>query len=239
VPDQRALLRGRLASAIDGIADVAQQLGPQVTHATAPPLPPPPVESVGRPWTLAAAMEPIPVAAADRGAPTRSTMPLRPPEPPPLLGHHRSRLPLTILGSSLLGILLIAGLVIHVFGGSPASQPPAHAGEQISLTGVRPVATAPAQGGASPTTQISFPAKTSVVDIEVNSGGAAGQGPVQVAVALGQPGQVISENAYVLAQSGDTVVPLTPPGALFAPGDYTVTITYRGELLGSTTFSIR
>jgi hypothetical protein len=233
VPDQRSLLRGRLASAIDGITDVAQQLGPQVTQATAPPLPPPPLESVGRPWTLAAAMEPIPVPAADR-----SMSPLRPPEPPPLLAHHASRLPRAVIGSSLLGILLIAAVAVRLLSGSPGVQSPAHVTQQISLTGVRPVATAAVQAGASPTTQVSFPAKTSVVDIEVNSGSSAGQQPVEVAVALGHPAQIISENAYVLAQSGDTVVPLMPPGASFAPGDYTVTITYRGALLGSTSFSV-
>jgi hypothetical protein len=234
VPDQRELLRGRLASAIDGITDVAQQLGPQVTKATAPALPPPPLESVGRSWTLAAAMEPIPIPA-----PPRSTAPLRPPEPPPLLEHHASRHPLAIIGSGLVGILLIAGVAVRLLNGSAAVHPQTHATQQISLTGVRPVATAAAQGGASPTTQVSFPAKTPVVDIEVNSGGAAGQQPVEISVALGHPAQIITENAYVLAQSGDTVVPLTPPGAAFAPGDYTVTITYRGALLGSTSFSVR
>jgi hypothetical protein len=72
----------------------------------------------------------------------------------------------------------------------------------------------------------------------VNSANAAGQQPVEIAVALGHPAQTISENSYVLAQSGDTVVPLTPPGAEFAPGDYMVTITYRGALLGATSFSV-
>lgn len=234
MPDQRALLRGRLASAIDGIADVAQQLGPQVTKATAPAPPPPPLELIGRAWTLAAAMEPILVPA-----PPRSTAPLRPPEPPPLPEHHPSRLPLAIIGSSLVGILVIGGVALHLLTGSAAVHPQTHATQQISLTGIRPVATAAAQDGASPTTQVSFPAKTPVVDIEVNSGGAAGQEPVEIAVALGHPAQIITENAYVLAQSGETLVPLTPPGASFAPGDYTVTITYRGTLLGSTSFSVR
>jgi hypothetical protein len=233
VADQRSLLRGRLASAIDDVAGVAQELGPQVTRATAPPLPPPPAETVGRPWTLAAAMEPIPAPAL-----LRSTAPLRPPEPPPLPEHHASRLPL-VIGASLLGLLLIAGVAIHMFSGGSAVSPPAHTTQQISLTGVRPVATAATQGGASPTTQVSFPASTSVVNIEVNSGGTAGQEPVEIAVGLGHPAQTITQNAYVLAPSGDTVVPLTPPGASFAPGDYTVTITYRGALLGSTTFSVR
>jgi hypothetical protein len=227
------MLRGQLASAIDGIADVAQQLGPQVTKATAPTPPPPPLESVGRPWTLAAAMEPIAVPAPDR-----SMTALRPPQPPPLPEHHASRLPLAVLGSSLLGVVLIGAVAIRMVIGSPASQSPAHVTEQISLTGVRPVATAAAQPGASPVTQVSFPAKTSVIDIEVNSGSAAGQQPVEIAVALGHPPQTITENAYVLNQSGDTVVPLMPPGASFAPGDYTVTITYRGALLGATSFSV-
>ncbi len=152
--------------------------------------------------------------------------------------HHASRLPLAIIGSSLVGVLLIAGLAIRLFTSSTAAEPPAHGIQQISLTGVRPVATAAAPGGASPITQVSFPARTAVVDIEVNSGGAAGQQPVEIAVALGHPSQTITANAYVLDPSGDTVVPLTPPGASFAPGDYTVTISYRGTVLGSTTFSV-
>jgi hypothetical protein len=233
MPDQRALLRGRLASAIDGISDVAQQLGPQVTQAIAPALPPPPPESVGRPWTLAAAMEPIAVSAPDP-----SMAALRPPQPPPLLEHHASRLPGAVIGASVLGVLLIAAVAIRMVIGGPAVHSPAPVTQQISLTGVRPVATAAAQAGSSPVTQVSFPAKTSVIDIEVNSGGAAGQQPVEIAVSLGHPAQTISENAYVLDQSGDTVVPLMPPGASFAPGDYTVTITYRGALLGATSFSV-
>jgi hypothetical protein len=143
------------------------------------------------------------------------------------------------MGSSLIGILVIVGIAIHVFTGGAAVSPQNHVIQQISLTGVRPVAPAATHVGASPTTQVSFPARTSVVDIEVNSGGAAGQEPVEIAVALGHPAQTITENAYVLAQSGDTVVPLTPPGVSFAPGDYTVTISYRGALLGSTAFSVR
>jgi hypothetical protein len=78
-----------------------------------------------------------------------------------------------------------------------------------------------------------------VVDIEVNSGGAAGQTPVQVVVTAGQPAQTIIQNDYVLSPSGDTVIPLASPGGTFAPGDYSVTITDKGELLGSTSFSVR
>jgi hypothetical protein len=239
VPDQRSLLRGRLANAIDDVADVAQHLGPPATHATAPTPPPPPLESVGRAWTLEAAMEPIPDPVAARVDTIRSTSSLRPPEPPPYPEHHASRAPLVIIGSSLLGILLVIGVAVRLFSGGAAVQAPPHATEQISLTGVRPVATAAAQAGAVPVTQVSFPAKTPVVNIEVNSGGTAGQEPVEIAVSLGEPAHTISKNEYVLSQSGDTVIPLSPPGSSFAPGNYSVTITYRGALLGSTSFAVR
>ena len=106
--------------------------------------------------------------------------------------------PLVIIGSSLLGILLVVGVAIRLFSGGAAVQAPPHATEQISLTGVRPVATAAAQAGAVPVTQVSFPAKTPVVDIEVNSGGTAGQEPVEIAVSLGEPAHTISKNEYVL-----------------------------------------
>ena len=55
---------------------------------------------------------------------------------------------------------------------------------------------------------------------------------------VGQPAQTIIENAYVLSQSGNTVIPLTAPGGVFAPGDYAVTITYKGALVGSTAFAV-
>ena len=71
-----------------------------------------------------------------------------------------------------------------------------------------------------------------MVDIEVNSGGSAGQAPVHVVVALGQTAQTIIQNDYVLSPTGATVIPLTPPGGGFAPGNYSVTITYGGELVG-------
>jgi hypothetical protein len=239
VPDQRSLLRGRLASAIDDVADVASHLGPQVTKASAPSPPPPPLQSVGRPWTLAAAMEPIsPPAAVERGASAQATMPSMAPEPP-ALEHHRSRLHLAVIGSGLLGVALIAVVAIHLLDVGAGVQPPAHPSAQITLTDVRPLASAASADGVVPATQVSFPPKTSVVDIEVGSGRAAGDAPVQIAVALGDPAQTITNNAYVLNQSGSTVIPLTPPTPQFAAGEYTVTITYRGALLGSTEFSIQ
>jgi hypothetical protein len=233
VPDQRSLLRGRIANAIDDVVDVASQLAPQVTKATAPvPPSPPSLESAGRPWTLAAAMEPV--SAPIQGAPEYS--PSRPLAPPPPPAHHRSRLPFAVIGSSFL--VLVAVIAVHLLNTGTAVQAPTHSIGQISLTGVRPVASAPAAGGAVPVTQVSFPAKTTVVDIEVNSGGAAGQAPVQVVVTVGQPAQTVIANAYVLNQSGSTVIPLTPPGGVFAPGDYSVTITYKGAPVGSTEFAV-
>ncbi|HVC42212.1 MAG TPA: hypothetical protein VND54_09565 [Candidatus Saccharimonadales bacterium] len=238
MPDQRSLLRGRLAAAIDGVVDIAARLGPPVTNAKAPPPPPPPLESIGRPWTLAAAMEPVLAPVVERVPPPRAMLPQAPPEPPPPLEHHRSRTPLVILGSSVASVVMIAVLAIRLLQGGAAVRAPANPPAEIALTGVRPVASAPAAGGALPVTQVSFPAKTPVVDIEVNSGGAAGQAPVQVVVTVGQPAQTIIQNDYVLSPSGDTVIPLAPPGGTFAPGNYAVTITDRGELLGSTVFSV-
>lgn len=235
MPDQRSLLRGRLASAIDGVVDVAARLGPPVTQAKAPPPQPPAPESIGRRWTLAAAMEPV---RAPVVAPPHASLPLRPPEPPPPPGHHLSRTPFAIAGSSLIGLVLIAVIAVRLLHGGAAVPAPSPARGEISLTGVRPVASAPAAGSAVPATQVSFPARTSVVDIEVNSGGSAGQAPVQVVVTLGQPAQTIIQNAYVLSPTGATVIPLTPPGGGFAPGNYAVTITYSGELVGSTEFAV-
>ena len=237
MPDQRALLRGRLAVAIDGVADVASRLGPPVTRATAPPPPSPPLESVGRPWTLAAAMEPLPSPVVEAAPPPRASLAVAPPEPLPPLEHHRSRWPFAIIGSSFLGLVLIAAITIRVLSGGTVVHPPGSSTGKIALTGVRPVAAAPSVAGALPATQVSFPAKTAVVDIEVNSGGAAGA-PVHVVVTIGQPAQTIIQSDYVLSQSGDTVIPLALSGGAFAPGNYSVTITYRGALLGSTAFAV-
>jgi hypothetical protein len=184
-------------------------------------------------------MEPVLPPVLEYGAPPlRGTIPLRPPQPPPPLQHHRWGTPLVIIGSGLLGAALIAMVAIRLLQAGATVQTPTHITQQIALTGVRPVAAAPPAAGVAAETQVSFPAKTSVVDIEVNSGAAAGQAPVQVAVALGDPAETIIQNAYVLNPTGDTVIPLTPPGAAFAPGDYTVTISYRGALLGSTAFAV-
>jgi hypothetical protein len=236
VPDQRSILLGRLASAIDGAADAASRLGPPATQAKAPPPVPPSLESVGRPWTLAAAMEPIATPVVQAAAQLGTTQASRPPEPPPPLEHHRSRLPLAVIGSSIVALVLIAIVGAHVLGGAP-EHGPGRAIQQISLTGVRPVA-APAASGVVPPTQVSFPAGTTVVDIEVNSGGAAGQAPVHILVTVGQPAQTFIQNDYVLNQAGTTVIPLTPPGGKFAPGEYLVTITYKGTILGSTAFAV-
>jgi hypothetical protein len=170
--------------------------------------------------------------------PSRASLSLRPPEPPPPPEHHFSRTPVAIIGSSLIGLVLIAVIAVHLLQGGAAVQAPSPARGEISLTGVRPVASAPAAGSAVPVTQVSFPARTAVVDIEVNSGGAQGQAPVQVVVTLGLPAQTIIQNDYVLSPTGATVIPLTPPGGGFAPGNYSVTISYRGELLGSTVFAV-
>ncbi|HEY8673057.1 MAG TPA: hypothetical protein VIM76_04795, partial [Candidatus Dormibacteraeota bacterium] len=64
MPDQRSLLLGRLATAIDGVSDVAARLDPPAAPAVAPS---PPSAPSARPWTVAAAMEPVAAARADQG----------------------------------------------------------------------------------------------------------------------------------------------------------------------------
>src|SRR5471032_3262385 len=102
--DQRALLLGRLASAIDGVADAASRLAPPATRPPAPS--PPPLTPRGRAWTLAAAMEPIHAPSRERAA-LRASFPMPPPAPPPPMQHHRSGLPAVVIGSTLLGIVLV------------------------------------------------------------------------------------------------------------------------------------
>jgi hypothetical protein len=116
MPDQRALLLGRLASAIDGVADVASRLGAPAPAAEtkAPVAPKPPLESVGRPWTLAAAMEPIATPTLERGVPAGATfLGSTHAAPPPPPEHHRSTKPLAIFGLSIVAIILLSLGALH------------------------------------------------------------------------------------------------------------------------------
>ncbi len=241
MPDQRALLRGRLASAIDAIADVASGLEPpQVGPAHASP--PPPPAPVGRPWSMAAAMEPIGAPPVERfpspGTPPPPPPPTAPPPPDPP-GRH---LPTAIIGSSLLALIVAAVVVLRLLpGASPALLPSAPRGPtgHVALTAVRPVAPITSGGGATLPTQVSFPAGTATVDIEVSSGGATVQAPVSVSVSVGQPARTVIDATYLLNPSGETVITLTPAGGAFAPGDYSVAITAGGLRLGATAFDVR
>lgn len=143
-----------------------------------------------------------------------------------------------VIGSTLLGLVLVVFVLVRVLSGTPGAARPPDVTGPIALTGVRPVSTAVASGGVMPDTQISFPAGTATVNIEVNSGATSVNAPVQVVVGVGRPSQRIFENDYVLNQSGDTVIPLSPASGSYAPGDYAVTITYNGAVLGSTAFSV-
>ncbi len=239
MPDQRDLLRGRLASVIDSVADVAAQLDPPATRPTAPPPPPAPP---GRPWSMAAAMEVIATPVAERGtAPASALPPLMPPDVAPPMdppAHHR--FPAKLLGSGvvgLAGIVVIAIATLHLFHAAPP--PPAATTDQIALTAVRPVSSSGPAGGLAPPTQVSFPSGTATVSIEVSSGTASGQAPVEILVSGGAPPVTVSDHDYVLDSSGATLIALTAPGATFAPGDYTVTISSNGATLGSTAFEVR
>jgi hypothetical protein len=239
VPDQRELLRGRLASVIDSVAGVASQLDPPAARPVAPPPPPAPP---GRPWSLAAAMEPIATPLVEHGtAPASALPPLMPPDVAPPMdppGHHR--FPAKMLGSGvvgLTGVIVIAVAALHLFHAAPPA--PAPTTHQIALTAVRPVASSAPAGGPVPPTQVSFPSGTGTVSIEVNSGTTSGQAPVEILVSGGQPPVTVIDHEYVLDSSGATLIALTAPGGTFAPADYTVTISSNGATLGSTAFQVR
>jgi hypothetical protein len=154
-----------------------------------------------------------------------------PPEPP---AHHGFRA--ALIGAGVIGLIVVLVIGLRLL---PASRPsPAPITTQIALTAVRPVSSAPV-GGVIPPTQISFPAGTSTVSIDVNSGKKAGQAPVEILVSLGQPEQTVIDHSYVLDASGNTLIALTPASGTFAPGNYTVTIRSNGATIGSTAFDVR
>jgi len=238
VSDQRSLLRGRLASVIDGVADVAAQLAPPAARPAEPPPPPAPP---GRAWTLALAMEPIPIVPIESAPAAGSAAPPGPPTEahpygPPM--HHR--FPAAIIAPGLVGLVVIAGFGLRLLP-STSHPAPAHATSPVSLTAVRPVAAAAHAGGSIPATQVSFPAGTSTVSIEVDAAATARQAPVEIVVSVGQPATILLDNAYILNASGATLIPLSPPTGGFPPGDYAVTISQSGSgaTLGATAFEVR
>ncbi len=239
MPDQRALLRGRLASAIDAVADVASGLEPPATrpgHVPPPPAPAP----VGRPWSITAAMEPIASPPVERFSPHGAPPPPPPPPVPPSADPPGRHFPTAIIGSSLLALIVIVVVVLRLLPtASPAPAAPAGPTDQVALTAVRPVASAASAGDSMLRTQVSFPAGTTTVDIEVSSGGAAVLAPVTVSVSVGQPARLLIDATYLLNPSGETVISLTPAGGAFAPGDYAVAITADGLRLGATAFDVR
>ncbi len=236
VSDQRSLLRGRLATAIDGVADVAARLEPPATRAVASSPPHGPAAPSGRPWTVAAAMEPVAQAPVDRVAVGTSSRlhsrHVRPAGPP---GHHH--FPAIIGAVITLAVAVLAVIGVRLLPGSrPAPAPPT---AQIALTAVRPVAPAAPVSGLVPPTQVSFPAGSSTVSIDVNSSAATGHAPVEIRVGVGQPEQMLIDHEYVLDASGNTLIPLTPASGTYAPGNYTVTIISNGATVGSTAFQVR
>jgi hypothetical protein len=144
---------------------------------------------------------------------------------------------MAIIGSAVIGLIVILVLVLRLLHSAPGA-PTAVTG-QIALTDVRPVASSGPLAGTLPPTQVSFPAGTATVSIDVNSGTRAGQAPVEIVVTVGPLTQSIIDRNYVLNASGQTIIPLTPAGGTYAPGDYTVTITSDGSTLGSTEFEVR
>ena len=237
--DQRSLLRGRLASVIDGVADVAAQLAPPAARPAAPPPPPAPP---GRAWTLALAMEPIPALPIESAPAAGFAPPLAPPteaghpyDPP---AHHRY--PAAIIGTGLIGLVVVMGFGLRLLPSAPHPAP-AQTSSPVSLTAVRPVAAPARAGGSIPATQVSFPAGTSTVSIEVDAASTARQAPVEIVVSVGQPAATLLDHSYILNASGATLIPLSPPTGGFPPGDYAVTISESsgGITLGTTAFEVR
>lgn len=187
-------------------------------------------------------MEPIATPLVEHGAGLPNAMPpllppdLAPPMPPP--AYHG--FPAKIVGAGIVGatgLIVIAVAALHLFHAAPPA--PTATPDHVALTAVRPVAFSAPAGGPVPPTQVSFPAGTATVSIEVNSGTTSGQAPVEILVSGGEPAVTVSDHDYVLDLSGATLIALTAPGGTFAPGDYTVTLSSDGDLLGSTAFEVR
>jgi hypothetical protein len=183
-------------------------------------------------------MEPIPEPPVERTPSPASQAPSSThssefPYPNEAPSHHR--VAAAIIGAGLIAVVLVL-VVPRLLPGAPTT--PNTVITQVALTAVRPVASSPPVGGPVPPTQISFPAGTRTVSIDVNSATAQGQAPVEIEVSTGAPPLTIVDNDYVLNPSGDTVIPLSPSNGTFASGDYTVTITHDGDTLGSTAFEV-
>jgi hypothetical protein len=183
-------------------------------------------------------MEPIAALPIERGLASDSAPPPPPPDSsrpyaPP--SHHR--FPAAAAGSGLIGLVVIAAVGFRML---PASHPgPSRVTAPVALTAVRPVAAPAHVGGSIPATQVSFPSGTSTVSIEVSTGAAARQAPVEIVVNVGQPAATLIDNNYILDASGATLIPLSPPTGGFPAGDYTVTISAAGTTLGTTAFEVR
>jgi hypothetical protein len=180
----------------------------------------------------AVAVEPAPHSPLHAPGSVHSSEFTLPDEPP---SHHR--LPLAIIGGSVIGLVVILAVVLRLIPSAPVT--PNTVITQVALTAVRPVASSPPVGGPVPPTQISFPAGTTTVSIDVNSATAKGQAPVEIVVTLGDSALTILDNDYVLDASGDTLIPLTPASGSYVPGEYAVTISHNGVTLGSTAFEVR
>lgn len=187
-------------------------------------------------------MEPI-SALPIESASTPGLAPAGPPEPgaarpydPP--SHHR--FPTAIVGSGIVGLVVLAAVGLRLLP-APAPPAPAPVTNPVALTAVRPVAAPAHVGGSVPATQVSFPAGTATVSIEVDAAADARQAPVEIMVSVGQPAATMIDNNYILDSSGATLIPLSPPTGGFPPGDYTVTISgsSSGDTLGTTTFDVR
>ena len=204
-----------------------------------------PEPRVARPWSPAAAMEPVapaPTAGATDMAP-RDTRAVLPPllvdDAPPRRRAFVARLVIAALAAT--GIVLSALLLAGVFpSGSraPVAQSPA-----VSLTSLRVVAAAGPQDVPMALSRTSFPAGTATVYIDARYQGDAADSAMRIALTARpatapQTSTTLLNREFLLSRTGESVIALTAPGGTFAPGEYSVSARVNGAVVGLSTFHI-
>ena len=194
----------------------------------------------GRPWTLSAAMEPVPEhrrfrldgrTRHDAGADAAALY---------LSSGRRSR---RAIFATVALCLLLAGagtlLLLRAYQ-RPAASPPRQRAA-VALTALRTVAAAmPNQAATAPTTR-TFPRGTHSILIDVRYRGQTVDPLTFLVVSRSASTAAVAtvlQRSYVLTSGGEAVIPLEAPGGGFTSGTYTVMAQWHGELLGGASFTV-
>ncbi|TMB90911.1 MAG: hypothetical protein E6J45_07820 [Chloroflexi bacterium] len=194
----------------------------------------------GRPWTLSAAMEPVPDGTRHRpdrlirdgAADARALL---------AAAGRRSR---RVRAVTALLCLLLAGtaaLLLLRFFQRPAVSQPGQGPPSVALTALRTVAASiPSQAVTAPTARI-FARGTPSVFVDVHYRGRAVD-PLTLLVVSRTISTAatttVLRRSYVLASGGEAVIALDAPAGGFAAGVYTVMAQLQGALLGDTSFTV-